>query len=151
MDTKITSAIWSNRSFDEADPTAKLAALWLITNEHVNLLGYSELSERRFMFETQLPLEALTKGFAALGSHFIYRRLAGFFFATAFFATAFLDGASIAGLGRWLTTFFGPVSITVLSAFKLSVTFLCSSAKREYALSKRERLCEIACSAASSD
>lgn len=67
MDTKITSAIWSNRSFDEADPTAKLAALWLITNEHVNLLGYSELSERRFMFETQLPLEALTKGFAALG------------------------------------------------------------------------------------
>jgi hypothetical protein len=56
----------------------------------------------------------------ALGSHLNYRRLAGFFFATAFFATAFFFGAARAGLVRWLMTFFGPVSITELSAFKFS-------------------------------
>jgi len=67
----------------------------------------------------------------ALGNHFNYRRLAGFFFAADFLAAAFFAGAASAGLVRSLITFFGPASITLLSAAKLSVTFLWSSARRE--------------------
>lgn len=67
MDPKITSAIWSNLEFDQATPTGKLAALWLITNEQVDVLGYADLSVRRFIFETQLTEQALTEGFQALG------------------------------------------------------------------------------------
>lgn len=67
MDTKISSRIWSNPAFENAAPDAKLAALWLLTNEHVNELGYAEMSERRFIFETQLTAEALAKGFTAIG------------------------------------------------------------------------------------
>lgn len=67
MDPKITSAIWSNLEFDQATPTGKLAALWLITNEHVDVLGYADLSLRRFVFETQLSEQALAEGFQALG------------------------------------------------------------------------------------
>jgi hypothetical protein len=51
--------------------------------------------------------------------------LAGVFFAAVFFlAAVFLAGAARAGLVRWLITFFGPVSITELSAFKFSFTLL---------------------------
>lgn len=67
MDPKITSAIWSNIEFDQATPAGKLAALWLITNEHVDVLGYADLSLRRFVFETQLDEQALAEGFKALG------------------------------------------------------------------------------------
>jgi hypothetical protein len=67
MDPKITSQIWSNQCFDEADVEGKLAALWLITNEQVDLLGYCNLNKRRFVFETRLTIEALAKGFAAVG------------------------------------------------------------------------------------
>lgn len=67
MDPKITSAIWSNIEFDQATPAGKLAALWLITNEHVDMLGYADLSLRRFVFETQLDEQALAEGFKALG------------------------------------------------------------------------------------
>jgi hypothetical protein len=67
MDTKITSTIWSNLGFDPIDAQGKLAAFWLLTNELVNVMGFANLSERRFVFETQLPLEALAKGFDALG------------------------------------------------------------------------------------
>lgn len=67
MDPKITSAIWSNVEFDQSSPAGKLAALWLITSEHVDVLGYADLSLRRFIFETQLSEEALAEGFRALG------------------------------------------------------------------------------------
>jgi hypothetical protein len=50
--------------------------------------------------------------------------LAGFFLAALFLVADFLAGAARAGLVRWLITFFGPVSITELSAFKLSLTLL---------------------------
>jgi hypothetical protein len=82
----------------------------------------------------------------ALGNHFNYRRLEDFFFAAAFFV-----GAASAGLVRWLITFFGPVLITELSAVKFSVTLLWSSANRIKALSRRDLLWIIACSAASND
>jgi len=71
MDTKIASSIWSNVDFDAASPPAKLAALWLISNEHVNTLGYADLNPRRFVFETQLDLEALAAGQQALGKGFV--------------------------------------------------------------------------------
>jgi len=71
MDTKIASSIWSNVDFDQAPPPAKLAALWLISNEHVNTLGYADLNLRRFIFETQLDAEALRAGQQALGKGFV--------------------------------------------------------------------------------
>ena len=71
MDTKIASSIWSNVDFDSAPPPAKLAALWLISNEHVNTLGYAEFNLRRFIFETQLDAEALRGGQQALGKGFV--------------------------------------------------------------------------------
>lgn len=67
MDPKITSAIWANLEFDQASPAGKLAALWLITNEQVDVLGYADLSLRRFIFETQLTEQALAEGLQALG------------------------------------------------------------------------------------
>jgi hypothetical protein len=71
MDTKIASSIWSNVDFDAAPPPAKLAALWLISNEHVNTLGYADFNLRRFIFETRLDAEALHAGQQALGKGFV--------------------------------------------------------------------------------
>jgi hypothetical protein len=71
MHTKIYSDFWSDREIEPQGPQIKLAALWLMTNERVNLLGFAEVSEKRFMYDTGLPAEALTKTLEALTKPFV--------------------------------------------------------------------------------
>jgi len=66
MDAKIPPSFWNNDAL--AKPELRLAAVWLRTNAYINLVGYCEISLRRFTFETGLPSEALTDCFEALGS-----------------------------------------------------------------------------------
>lgn len=84
MDTKITSAIWSNVGLELVGPEAKLAALWLLTNEHIDIMGYAELSERRFIFETGLEAKALPRAYEGLG-----------------------NGLVLTGKGYWLRNYIG--------------------------------------------
>lgn len=70
METKVYSKFWSDPEIEPQPHDVKLAALWLLTNERVNLLGYAEVTEKRFAYDTGLPPEALTKAFEALGKPF---------------------------------------------------------------------------------
>ncbi len=70
MQTKIYSDFWSDPEIEPQPPEIKLAALWLLTNERVNLLGYAEVTEKRFVYDTGLPAGALAKTFKALAKPF---------------------------------------------------------------------------------
>lgn len=71
MDIKISPGIWSHNDFQLAAPTAKLGCLYLLTNTRVNFVGYAEISDRYFTFETGLNKEALIEAFEALPKGFV--------------------------------------------------------------------------------
>jgi hypothetical protein len=82
MDVKISPNFWNNDALNT--PELRLAALWLKTNAHVNLVGYGELSVRRFIFDTGLTEQALDECCQALGKGLVRE-----------------------GKGYWLTDFIG--------------------------------------------
>lgn len=65
MDVKISPTFWNNDALNT--PELRLAALWIKTNAHVNLIGFGELSTRRFVFDTGLTEQALGDCCQALG------------------------------------------------------------------------------------
>lgn len=66
MDSYVKASFWTDERIENLGPAEKLAALWLITNTGRDLLGFSQVTARRFCFETGLadtsPLEGACKG-----------------------------------------------------------------------------------------
>lgn len=71
MDSRIPSTFWLNEAL--STPALRLAALWLKTNQTLNLLGCGELNVRIFAFETGLNPEALHEACEALGEGLVRR------------------------------------------------------------------------------
>lgn len=55
MDSYVKSSFWTDERIDELGSNEKFAALWLITNPGRDLLGFTQVTARRFCFETKLP------------------------------------------------------------------------------------------------
>lgn len=55
MNAKVNPVFWADKGVEELDAGGKLAALWILTNPHTNLVGYCPASPKRFAFETGLP------------------------------------------------------------------------------------------------
>jgi|688.fasta_scaffold203415_2 hypothetical protein len=66
MDTKISPSFWLDPAIEPLDAEAKLALLWLQT-AHISMCGWVSVSQRRFVFETACPIEALQRATQALG------------------------------------------------------------------------------------
>lgn len=66
MDSYVKASFWSDDRIENLEPSEKLACLWLITNTGRDLLGFSQVTARRFCFETGLsdlsPLQGACKG-----------------------------------------------------------------------------------------
>lgn len=92
MDTKISANFWNDEAL--GTPELRLAALWLKTNAHVNLIGFGELSVRRFVFDTGLNAEALEQCCQALGKGLV-REGKGYWLRD-FIGEQFGRGASLA-------------------------------------------------------
>ena len=71
MDSKVSGLFWGDSELEDAPYSIKLTALWLITNPRITLYGYTEVTEKRFMFETDLPVEALAATLEALPKSFL--------------------------------------------------------------------------------
>lgn len=89
MDAKVSSEFWSDPAVENLTPEQKLAALWCITGGRTNLLGFVEVSRRRYEFETGSPYEGLTslteahsKGFKKCGAGIWIRRFIAHQFGT---------------------------------------------------------------------
>lgn len=67
MMTKVSPEFWTNAGIEATDIEGRLAALWILTNESIQLHGFCSFSKKRFQADTDLPPEALAKGFQALG------------------------------------------------------------------------------------
>jgi len=67
MDTKIPSTFWTDPKFDQCDSGMLLAALWIKTNERLDLLGSAEISPRNFEFQTHLPFKDFGRACKPLG------------------------------------------------------------------------------------
>jgi hypothetical protein len=71
MQTKIHSDFWSDPDIEAQPGEVKYAALWLMTNERVNLLGCAEVTGKKFAYDTGLPVEALRRAIEALPKTFV--------------------------------------------------------------------------------
>lgn len=71
MDTKIKSTFWGDPEIERLSSDQILTTLWLMTNPRVNLLGFSEVSDNRFTFETKLNPDALQSTLKALPRAFV--------------------------------------------------------------------------------
>lgn len=61
----INTKIWDDIWFAELSYDQKLLWLYLLTNSFTNMLGVYEISERKIVFDTGLPLEMIRKGLEA--------------------------------------------------------------------------------------
>lgn len=71
MHTKITERFWEDEGIASLTTEQKLAALWLMTNSGVNILGITDVVPRKFSFDTSLPLEALWSTTQAIPKSFL--------------------------------------------------------------------------------
>jgi hypothetical protein len=55
MDAKIKSSFWSDNRIEDLPSESKFSLLWVLTQSGRDLLGFSQVSARRFTFETGLP------------------------------------------------------------------------------------------------
>jgi hypothetical protein len=67
MDTKLPATFWTDPEFDKSDSDVLLAALWIKTNDRLDLLGFAEISPRAFTFQTRLPFKNFERACEALG------------------------------------------------------------------------------------
>lgn len=61
----INTGIWSDPFVENLDPMHKLVWLYLLTNQHTNMIGIYQMSTRRICFETGLDNETVRKAFEA--------------------------------------------------------------------------------------
>lgn len=61
----INTGIWSDPFVENLNPIHKLVWLYLLTNQHTNMIGIYQISTRRICFETGLDNETVRKAFEA--------------------------------------------------------------------------------------
>jgi hypothetical protein len=66
MKPYIDRSFWSDSDIEALPPAGKLVMLWLITNPQTSNLGICSATEKRFHFETGLPVEELQRAVEAL-------------------------------------------------------------------------------------
>ena len=93
MDTKISGRFWSDREIEDCDRTTKFIALWLLTNPRVMLCGFTEISVKRFSFETDCTEEDLRRAIEALPNTFLW--IGKGVWAKQFIAYQFGDGETL--------------------------------------------------------
>ena len=71
MDTKLTKRFWEDEGIAALTPEQKLALVWALTNGSVTVLGISEVTSRRFVFDTGLSIDALWSACEALPNSFV--------------------------------------------------------------------------------
>jgi len=67
MDTKLPPTFWTDPQFDECDTEILCAILWIKTNDRLNLLGFAEIGQRLFEFQTRMPFACFERACQALG------------------------------------------------------------------------------------
>lgn len=94
MDSIIKSSFWTDTRVEDQSPEVKLACLWLISNPSRDMCGFTQVSNRRFTFETGLdpsPLQGACKGLASS-----FKEVApGVYFAVHFLRHQFSKGGKI--------------------------------------------------------
>jgi hypothetical protein len=94
MDSIIKASFWTDSRVEEQTPEVKLACLWLISNPSRDLCGFTQVSNRRFSFETSLdpsPLQGACKGLPSSFKEVV----PGVFFAVHFLRHQFGKGGKI--------------------------------------------------------
>ena len=71
MKAFIDDSFWSDPSIEELPSGEKLAILWLLTNSKRDICGFTEISHRRFTFDTGLEVSILHRAIQALSKGFI--------------------------------------------------------------------------------
>lgn len=81
MKAFIDDSFWSDPDIEELTAGEKLAILWLFTNSKRDLCGFTEISHKRFSFDTglevkilQRALQGLSKGFVVPSKGFIWSK-----------------------------------------------------------------------------
>lgn len=71
MDARVSGKFWSDEHIEGLSLELRQTALWLITNPHRTLAGYTEVSPRRFAFETGCPESSLEELLKVLPKPFV--------------------------------------------------------------------------------
>jgi hypothetical protein len=94
MDATIKGSFWTDQRVEEVSPEIKLTCLWLVTNPARDLCGFTQVSNKRFTFETGLAVDFLEGACKGLASSFV--KLAdGVFFAVNFLRHQFGKGGRL--------------------------------------------------------
>lgn len=94
MDATIKGSFWTDQRVEEVSPEIKLTCLWLVTNPARDLCGFTQVSNKRFTFETGLPVHFLEGACKGLASSFV--KLAdGVYFAVNFLRHQFGKGGRL--------------------------------------------------------
>lgn len=94
MKTFISERFWSDPLVEELGPDEKLAILWLLTNSNCDLCGFTQITHRRFTFETGLNPKALQRAMEGLGKGFVSPSK-GFIWSRNFIAHQFGRGPKL--------------------------------------------------------
>jgi uncharacterized phage protein (TIGR02220 family) len=71
MSPKIHAEFWTDPDLEDRPPEMKLTVAWLMTNPHINMAGVTQLSHKRFTFETGLPSSWLDDALRELAKMFV--------------------------------------------------------------------------------
>ena len=71
MKAFIDESFWSDPLVEELAAGEKLAILWLLTNSKRDLCGFTEISHKRFKFDTGLEVTVLQRALQGLGKGFV--------------------------------------------------------------------------------
>lgn len=71
MDSKVPSDFWIRLDIEKQPHEIIHAALWLMTQRRLNMVGYSEMSEQRFAYESKISGEWLGRAIQALPQLFV--------------------------------------------------------------------------------
>jgi hypothetical protein len=71
MQTKIYADFWSDPDIELTRPQVKLAALWMMTNDKVTMVGWSRASKRQFVYQTGLNESFFDDTIKELGRCFV--------------------------------------------------------------------------------
>jgi len=61
MNAFVKKEFWGDPEIEDLSPEEKLSILWLMTNPRRDLCGFTEISEKRFEFETGVKIENIER------------------------------------------------------------------------------------------
>lgn len=95
MDAIVKASFWTDPRVEECAADVKLACLWLISNPSRDLCGFTQVSNKRFEFETGLDARALQGASKGLAGSFV-ELPGGVWFSVHFLRHQFGKGGRLA-------------------------------------------------------